>query len=680
MWSVDRSVSENMGMLSVNYALVALSSLNAFMALRFVRPDHLQIPTLALAAALLAASVWLLLLLTWQSTTTRCTARCEVATQCIEAELPPTKPPNPSVIALRNMLRDKGYTPPSDDELLRHLEAARPSGSDAPLDVDAGFRRVVATEQWRSKRAAECGHSRKGGAAVGESAHAASPPRMSVRGCDRLGRPCLRLRVCEPLETFPDELVAILEAHFHGPSPPPHPQLCVIIDLSDMRVFTRPPLAAGFDLVRQLRAHYPQRATAIHIVLLPPFARWVVNAVCSLLDSRTAKKIIVHDAPVDGTILSLAAHFSPCELPRAYGGREEIDDELPDLLAEIPQRPPRPSASSPLDATRTGRRPERPAGGSSSPTGTGARSPTGTGARRGLFGTSRHGDSTGEAAEEEEGGEEVERGERCGERCGEEERRRCGERPSTSDGAHDGARLVWTVMSEDETVLVGKLRARLDADPEMAALPRSIYGDDELLRYLSDVKPQFDLSAAFESLRNSLRMRERTELPVEPSQIEAYREHVRVDGVARSGERAIILIMSRALQEELLQDPEPFLRAVVGILESVKAELFVPGAIESVQTIVQVERGFKLSLGSVPIAATQRLMSVVSDMYPSYTSRILVVNLPGYLAWFVKFIKGMLCEGSANKIELVTDYERLLDFYEESGLPEYYRSRKSITP
>jgi len=150
--------------------------------------------------------------------------------------------------------------------------------------------------------------------------------------------------------------------------------------------------------------------------------------------------------------------------------------------------------------------------------------------------------------------------------------------------------------------------------------------------------------------------------------------------VARSGERAIILIMSRALQEELLQDPEPFLRAVVGILESVKAELFVPGAIESVQTIVQVERGFKLSLGSVPIAATQRLMSVVSDMYPSYTSRILVVNLPGYLAWFVKFIKGMLCEGSANKIELVTDYERLLDFYEESGLPEYYRSRKSITP
>jgi len=235
-------------------------------------------------------------------------------------------------------------------------------------------------------------------------------------------------------------------------------------------------------------------------------------------------------------------------------------------------------------------------------------------------------------------------------------------------------------MSEDETVLVGRLRARLDADPEMAALPRSIYGDDELLRYLSDVKPQFDLSAAFESLRNSLRMRERTELPVEPSQIEAYREHVRVDGVARSGERAIILIMSRALQEELLQDPEPFLRAVVGILESVKAELFVPGAIESVQTIVQVERGFKLSLGSVPIAATQRLMSVVSDMYPSYTSRILVVNLPGYLAWFVKFIKGMLCEGSANKIELVTDYERLLDFYEESGLPEYYRSRKSITP
>jgi hypothetical protein len=165
--------------------------------------------------------------------------------------------------------------------------------------------------------------------------------------------------VCEPLETFPDELVAILEAHFHGPSPPPHPQLCVIIDLSDMRVFTRPPLAAGFDLVRQLRAHYPQRASAIHIVLLPPFARWVVNAVCSLLDSRTAKKIIVHDAPVDGTILSLAAHFSPCELPRAYGGREEIDDELPELTETSSPMPTVTSASISTLTSSTNRRKTR---------------------------------------------------------------------------------------------------------------------------------------------------------------------------------------------------------------------------------------------------------------------------------------------------------------------------------
>ena len=63
-----------------------------------------------------------------------------------------------------------------------------------------------------------------------------------------------------------------------------------------------------------------------------------------------------------------------------------------------------------------------------------------------------------------------------------------------------------------------------------------------------------------------------------------------------------------------------------------------------------------------------------------YASRILVVNLPSYLAWFVRFVKGLLAEGSAGKIELVSAYERLLDFFDEACLPEYYRTRKSIAP
>ena len=75
------------------------------------------------------------------------------------------------------------------------------------------------------------------------------------------------------------------------------------------------------------------------------------------------------------------------------------------------------------------------------------------------------------------------------------------------------------------------------------------------------------------------------------------------------------------------------------------------GEMETIQTVVQVERGFKLE---IPVAAAQRVMEVLTTMYPSITSRILIVNLPPYLSWFVKFIKGFLCEASSDKIQLVS--------------------------
>ena len=84
--------------------------------------------------------------------------------------------------------------------------------------------------------------------------------------------------------------------------------------------------------------------------------------------------------------------------------------------------------------------------------------------------------------------------------------------------------------------------------------------------------------------------------------------------------------------------------------------------------MTQVERGFHLALNAVPLAATQQLLAALTEVYPSYASRILVVNLPSYLAWFVRFVKGLVAEGSANKFELVTSYERLLDFLDELGL------------
>ena len=89
--------------------------------------------------------------------------------------------------------------------------------------------------------------------------------------------------------------------------------------------------------------------------------------------------------------------------------------------------------------------------------------------------------------------------------------------------------------------------------------------------------------------------------------------------------------------------------------------------------------GFWL-MGSVQVGAALPLMGALTTMYPSLTSSILIVNLPGSLAWFVKFVKGFLCEASANKIELVNEFEELKRTFDEEGMPSYYRERGSITP
>ena len=57
-----------------------------------------------------------------------------------------------------------------------------------------------------------------------------------------------------------------------------------------------------------------------------------------------------------------------------------------------------------------------------------------------------------------------------------------------------------------------------------------------------------------------------------------------------------------------------------------------------------MERGFRLSWKSVPVAAVQRMMAVLQDIYPNYSTKLYIVNLPSYLGWFVRFVKGFLCE------------------------------------
>ena len=64
-----------------------------------------------------------------------------------------------------------------------------------------------------------------------------------------------------------------------------------------------------------MRAHYPQRAGTIHVVHLLPVMRWVLAGACALLDSRTAKKVLVH-----ADLASLRQHFAPSALLLEYGG------------------------------------------------------------------------------------------------------------------------------------------------------------------------------------------------------------------------------------------------------------------------------------------------------------------------------------------------------------------------
>ena len=87
-----------------------------------------------------------------------------------------------------------------------------------------------------------------------------------------------------------------------------------------------------------------------------------------------------------------------------------------------------------------------------------------------------------------------------------------------------------------------------------------------------------------------------------------------------------------------------------------------------------MERGFRLAWSAIPVAALQRLMALLQDLYPNYASRILVVSLPSYLAWFVRFLKGMLDEVTAAKIELIDGgVEGLRPYYLPENLPAYYR-------
>ena len=66
----------------------------------------------------------------------------------------------------------------------------------------------------------------------------------------------------------------------------------------------------------------------------------------------------------------------------------------------------------------------------------------------------------------------------------------------------------------------------------------------------------------------------------------------------------------------------------------------------------------------------------LQDLYPNYSSRILVVNLPTYLMWFLRFVKGLLAEVTANKVQLLAGDDELRRYFDADGMPSIYRGAR----
>jgi uncharacterized membrane protein YgcG len=623
-----------------------------------------------LAAALCYALNELMSIHNHQKASTR-----DASTQCSEdAE---TLRAAAAMRGLRRMLVERGVSDETMPDETRRLQALQAT----QMNVQVACERLLATEKWRAERALLQEGASLNNSLHGGSPHAPAATRVAVRGRDKLGRPCLHVSLGDAPSTLPDEVLSVLDAHFErvrnagegeggagngngsahasggrnggrngggdGPSGlvlalPPSQQLCVILDLSDLELTTllRPPIGTGVELVKQLRAHYPQRLSHLHIVHAPAVARWLVATICSILDSRTAKKVFVHDEAGLSLASSLTDHFAVDQLPQRYGGT---------LAPERSARRDRPSR-------------ERSAGGAQRSAGGSGSNGNGNG-RNGTGGDAAVGAPSAPAAAPPAAPSAA-------------------APPAPRPGS--GLRHVWSVLSEREAAEVKRLREAGVADPEIRAADypnmddEEAWPDDEMIRFLCDTEPALNQEEGLVNVRAAAKMRATMLARPIPGEAIAAMHHVaRFDGTTKDGERALFVCMSRPLQDALLKDPEPFLNALIGLMGNARKECFRKGEMETVQTVVMVERGFALKL---PVAAGQRVMQVITNLWPSFTSKILVVNLPGYLSWFVGFVKGFLCEASQQKIELISSFDRLLDFYEREQLPTYFRERGSITP
>ena len=53
-----------------------------------------------------------------------------------------------------------------------------------------------------------------------------------------------------------------------------------------------------------------------------------------------------------------------------------------------------------------------------------------------------------------------------------------------------------------------------------------------------------------------------------------------------------------------------------------------------------------------------------------------MVNLPTYLMWFLRFVKGLLAEVTANKVQLLAGDDELRRYFDADGMPSIYRGAR----
>ena len=601
-----------------------------------------------------------------------------------------------------------------ETELRRHLEACN-------MNAAIACKRVLATEKWRATRAAP---------PLTTASTATAARRVAIRGTDSHGHPCLRVRLREPLETFPDELLRVLDEHFDNrkelDADGPSTKLCVLLDLRhfQLKSLQRPPLAAGFSLVSSLRAHYPQRLSCVHVIHMPPIGRWLVSLACSLMDSRTAKKITVHEAHGQKLAGVLSPkYFEVEQLPLEYGGKA-VEALLPGEDGEhdgattgtvslnsshsstasggaVVGRDESPVAPKWLDGALGGGMGRKSASAASElstfseTVSIESSLPASQSDLTGMDGSLHGGGSSGSLHGGGPSGYEASLGVLTNDHTNGSpspplHRQSHSQNGNDSSSSKRPPRYVWSTLSEDEANHLRLLRSNASKDPELInykpGFDADAMPDDELLRFLIDCAPPFDPVEGLQALRVAARARSLhidTPLPWPRDVTDPFSFCARFDGVTNDNEPVFLVILSRRLQDEITKDPTPFLKALIGLMDITRREYFRYGEMESVRTVVQVERGFRLTWRGITefTSATQKVLKALTDMYPSYTSKILVVNLPASLVWFVRFVKGFLCEASAEKIELINEYDELRVHFEPSGvMPSYYRERGSIKP